>query len=82
MTKEEFKAATKRRSVMNPNELKGNWNVVKGKIKETWGDLTDDEITQIGGKKDQLIGTLQKKYGYTREVAEQHVEKFEESISE
>ena len=43
--------------------LKGNWNQLKGKVKEKWGLLTDDDITHIGGHKDRLIGKLQEKYG-------------------
>ena len=67
---------------MDANILKGHWNVLKGKVKETWGKLTDDDIAEIGGKKDQLIGKLQKKYGYTKEEAAKQVNEFEESESE
>jgi len=67
---------------MDSNLLKGNWNQVKGKVKETWGNLTDDEITEIAGKKDQLIGKLQVKYGYTKDIAEEKVKEFEGKIQE
>ena len=43
--------------------LKGNWNQLKGRVKEKWGLLTDDDITHIGGHKDRLIGKLQERYG-------------------
>lgn len=43
--------------------LKGSWNQMKGKVKEKWGLLTDDDITHIGGHKDRLIGKLQERYG-------------------
>ena len=46
--------------------LKGNWNQLKGKVKEKWGLLTDDDITHIGGHKDRLIGKLQEKYGQAK----------------
>lgn len=59
---------------MNWDQIEGNWKVFKGKIKEKWGEFTNDELDQIGGRKDQLIGKLQQKYGYTREQAEQQVE--------
>jgi uncharacterized protein YjbJ (UPF0337 family) len=45
------------------DSLKGNWNQLKGKVKEKWGLLTDDDITHIGGHKDRLIGKLQERYG-------------------
>lgn len=64
---------------MNKNTLKGDWNVVKGKIKEKWGKLTDDDLTQINGKTDQLLGTLQKKYGYAQERAQEELKQWEES---
>jgi uncharacterized protein YjbJ (UPF0337 family) len=56
--------------------LKGNWKQLRGSIKEQWGKLTDDELTEIEGRRDQLIGAIQKKYGYTREQAEREVDEF------
>ena len=58
---------------MNWDQIKGNWLQVKGKIKEEWGDLTDDDVTEIDGQEDQLIGKLQARYGYTKERAQQEV---------
>jgi uncharacterized protein YjbJ (UPF0337 family) len=51
---------------MNSN-LKGNWNTVKGKLKEQYGQLTDDDLMLVEGKEDQLIGKLQKALGKTKE---------------
>lgn len=65
---------------MNSDILKGNWKIAKGKIKEAWGDLTDDEITRVEGNYDSLVGTIQKKYGYTREKTEQNVNDFLKSF--
>lgn len=62
---------------MNNAVIKGNWNMVKGKVKEMWGNLTDDDLTEIDGKKDYLVGKLQKKYGYTLEEAQAKVDEFE-----
>ncbi len=59
---------------MNEDTIKGNWKILKGKVKETWGDLTDDDITQLSGHKDQLVGTVQKKYGIARAEAEKQVD--------
>jgi uncharacterized protein YjbJ (UPF0337 family) len=52
---------------MNATELnlKGNWNVVKGKLKQAYGDLTDDDLTYVDGKEDELIGRLQARLGKT-----------------
>lgn len=57
-------------------KIKGNWNQYKGKIKEKWGQLTDNEIDQMEGKRDQLIGRIQKAYGKTQEEAEREVNQF------
>lgn len=62
---------------MNKDQLQGHWHELKGKIKENWGKLSDDEITQINGKREILLGTLQKKYGYAKEKAEQELTRFE-----
>jgi uncharacterized protein YjbJ (UPF0337 family) len=59
---------------MNWDQVKGNWKQFSGKIKEKWGDLTDDDLTVIAGRRDQLIGKLQERYGYAREVAEREVD--------
>lgn len=52
---------------MNKLEIKGNWNELKGKIKQQWGDLTDDDLTYEEGKEEELIGRIQKKTGKARE---------------
>lgn len=59
---------------MNWDVIKGNWNQFKGKAKVQWGKLTDDELDQIEGNRDQLIGRLQERYGYARDQAEREVE--------
>ena len=61
---------------MNEDILKGKWKEIKGGVKEKWGKLTDDEITQIEGKQDKLLGLLQKTYGYSKEKAEQEYKEF------
>ncbi len=54
--------------------LKGNWNQVKGSIKKTWGKLTDDDLMQISGDRDKLLGKLQERYGWTRNEAESRLD--------
>jgi uncharacterized protein YjbJ (UPF0337 family) len=59
---------------MNRDVFAGKWKQVRGQVKEWWGQLTDDELDQVEGNQDKLVGLLQEKYGYTREQAEQEVE--------
>ena len=60
---------------MNWDQLKGAWKQVQGKVKQQWGKLTDDDLTVIDGQKDQLIGKIQERYGYSKEQAEKEVER-------
>lgn len=61
---------------MNWDIIEGKWNQVKGSVKEKWGDLTDDELTEVAGKKDKLAGKLQEKYGWTKEEADNQLNDF------
>jgi uncharacterized protein YjbJ (UPF0337 family) len=60
---------------MNDDTFAGRWKQVRGKAKEWWGQLTDDELDRIEGKKDQLVGALQAKYGYTKDQAEAEIDR-------
>ena len=62
---------------MNEDQLKGNWKQVQGRVKEQWGKLTDDDLTQVNGQRDQLVGKLQEKYGIAKEEAQKQVKEFE-----
>ena len=55
---------------MNWDQVKGNWKQFTGKVKEKWGQLTDDDLTAIAGKRDQLVGKLQERYGYAKDQAQ------------
>lgn len=59
---------------MNKHEVKGNWNIIKGKVKEQWGKLTDDDVDRIDGEMDQLAGAIQKRYGKSLDEAEREIE--------
>ena len=61
---------------MNWDQVEGNWKQMTGKVKEKWGKLTDNELTTIAGKRDQLAGLLQEKYGYAKEHAERELDEF------
>jgi uncharacterized protein YjbJ (UPF0337 family) len=62
---------------MNLNEIKGDWQVVKGQVKERWGKLTDDDMTVIAGKRDQLVGRLRERYGHAEGESERLLKDFE-----
>ena len=61
---------------MNNDRTAGQWKQIKGKVKEQWGKLTDDEIDQLEGKSDQLAGRLQERYGIARDEAERQAKDF------
>lgn len=61
---------------MNRDILSGQWKNLRGQAKEQWGKLTDDDLDQIDGKFDQLVGSIQKRYGIAREEAEEQVDHF------
>ena len=61
---------------MNEDQLKGNWLQFKGKVKEKWGKLTDDDLDIIEGRQEQLIGMLQVRYGIAKQEAEKQFKEF------
>ena len=67
---------------MNESILEGKWNQFKGEVKERWGELTDDELDQIDGQRDQVVGLLQEKYGYGLERAEEEFDDFLDSLDD
>ncbi len=62
---------------MNWDTAEGNWKQFKGKVKEQWADLTDDDLTKIEGRRDQLIGRVQERYGVAKDEAEKQVTAWE-----
>ena len=62
---------------MNWDAIKGNWKQMTGTVKEQWGKLTDDDLTVIEGKRDQLIGRIQERYGIAKDEAETQVRAWE-----
>ena len=59
---------------MNTLQMKGNWNIAKGKLKQKWGKLTDDDLDFVEGKEQELIGRIQKRTGEPREYVEQVID--------
>jgi uncharacterized protein YjbJ (UPF0337 family) len=68
---------TVKEKVMNNDRIQGNWTQFKGKVKEQWGKLTDDDLDIIAGKRDQLIGRVQERHGVRREDAERQLTDWE-----
>ena len=62
--------------MINTDVLTAKWHQFRGKVKEQWGKITDNDLDRIAGKRDQLIGLVQEKYGYTKQKAEEEVEQF------
>jgi len=62
---------------MNRDTFKGQWMQLKGHLRRQWGKLTDDEVDQIQGNAEILIGKLQERYGYSREQAERELERWD-----
>ena len=60
---------------MNKLTVEGNWNEIKGKLKQKYGDLTDNDLTFAEGKEDELYGRLQKKLGKTKDEIKSEIEK-------
>lgn len=61
---------------MNWDQISGNWTQFTGKVKEQWGKLTDDDLTEIAGKRDVMVGKIQERYGIAKEEAEKQLDKF------
>jgi uncharacterized protein YjbJ (UPF0337 family) len=61
---------------MNEDQFKGQWQQLKGKVKASWGKLTDDDLLEIDGRKDQLAGKIQERYGITKEEANRKLDEF------
>jgi uncharacterized protein YjbJ (UPF0337 family) len=62
---------------MNEDTLRGQWNQLKGSVREQWGKLTDDDLDVIAGKRDQLLGRIQQRHGVARDEAERQIDNFE-----
>lgn len=61
---------------MNWDQIEGKWKQSAGVVKQKWGKLTDDDLTVIAGKKDELVGKIQERYGIAKEAAQKQVDEF------
>jgi uncharacterized protein YjbJ (UPF0337 family) len=67
---------------MNWDQMEGNWVQFKGKVKEKWGKLTNDDLDMIKGRQEQLTGKIQERYGIAREQAEREIKEFLDSTGD
>lgn len=64
---------------MNQDRIEGRWKQLKGKIKEQWGKLTDDDLDVIAGRRDQLLGRIQQRHGLAKDEADRQLRTWEDS---
>jgi uncharacterized protein YjbJ (UPF0337 family) len=69
-------AARRKEITMDWNRVEGNWKQMKGKVKEQWGKLTDDDLDRIAGKRDQLEGKIQERYGMAKDNVRRDVDEW------
>lgn len=65
---------------MNWEQIQGDWTQMTGKVKEQWGKLTDDDLVVAAGRREQLSGLLQKRYGYAKEQADKQLDEFTHTL--
>ena len=65
---------------MNWDRIEGNWKQLKGKAKAKWGELTDDDLDKLAGRRDELIGKIQERKGIARDRAEREVKDWADSL--
>jgi uncharacterized protein YjbJ (UPF0337 family) len=61
---------------MNWDQVEGNWKQMKGKARQMWANLTDDDLENVSGKREELVGRLQAKYGLAKDKAEQQIDEW------
>ena len=66
---------------MNWDRVEGDWKQIKGKVQQQWGKLTDDDLDVIKGKRTELAGRLQERYGYAQDEAEKQIDSWMKSIN-
>ena len=65
---------------MNWDRIEGNWKQFTGKVKEKWGDLTDDDLARVNGNREQLEGVLQQRYGYAKDKAKEEIDTWSKGL--
>ncbi|MBV9574170.1 MAG: CsbD family protein [Acidobacteriales bacterium] len=67
---------------MNWDRVEGQWKQMKGSVKSRWGKLTDDDLNVISGKKDQLVGRIQERYGIAKDEADKQVNEWNAALAD
>lgn len=67
-------------ATMNKLEIKGDWNIIKGQLKQKWARLTDDDLQYLEGRQEELLGRIQKRTGETREDIADAIHKFQDAV--
>ncbi len=67
---------------MNWDEIKGSWKEFRGRVREQWGQLTDDDLDVIAGRRERLVGMIQQRYGTLKEEADDQVTRFERRLAD
>ena len=65
---------------MNWDRIEGNWKQFSGKVKEKWGQLTDDDLSKVNGNREQLEGILQQRYGYAKDKAKAEIDSWSKGL--
>jgi uncharacterized protein YjbJ (UPF0337 family) len=73
-------ATNERGEHVNWDRIEGNWKQLKGRARQRWGELTDDDLDRIGGRKDELLGVLQERKGIAREEAEREIREWSDAL--
>ena len=66
---------------MNWDRISGDWKQFKGQVKQSWGKLTDDDVTYIEGSRDKMVGKIQERYGVAKDEAEKKVRDWESKVN-
>lgn len=66
---------------MNQDQIVGNWKQIKGQVQQKWGKLTNDDVDVINGKREELSGKIQERYGVAKDEAEKQIKEFETSCN-
>ncbi len=66
---------------MNWDQFEGKWKQMKGTVRQKWGDLTDDDLDKISGRREQLVGRLQERYGLAKDTAEQQADEWWKTVN-
>jgi len=65
---------------MNWDQVEGKWQQVRGRVRQSFAKLTDDDVAQLNGRREELVGKLQERYGYAKEEAERHADRFVQDL--